>query len=412
MSFPEAFSAALRFGIPGSLVSLEPYGKGHVNLTFLCRWRQGAAAEGVEASAEAEASAASAGDAAADRLYILQRINRQVFKRPRDLMSNAKRVSDHFRLSLEREGAADIGRRCQSFLPSDSGDPWHEDASGEYWRCSPFIPGGVAMEPEDPSRRTLVPAPSSPTALEALGILGAAIGEFQRRVSDLPPPRLFETIPRFHDMGSRYLRFEEALEADPAGRVISAREEIAFFLSNRERGMTLARMVGQGLLPERICHNDAKMDNILVSQGDGGDNIAQRVCVIDLDTVMPGTVLFDFGDLVRSAASTAKEDEEDLAKVRFDSSRYAALLEGYLSEARGFLLPAEAALLPEAGRAMAQIMGLRFLTDYLDGDRYYRIDCPDHNLRRCRNQAALIKSMDEARDEMDRMTQRTLAPGS
>jgi thiamine kinase-like enzyme len=190
-------------------------------------------------------------------------------------------------------------------------------------------------------------------------------------------------------MEKRYRRFLETLERDVCNRGREAGPEIAFMRENEERGALLIRALLNGSIPERICHNDTKMNNILIDEADN-----QVRCVVDLDTVMPGTSLFDVGDLIRTAATRAAEDERDLSKVEFDTAYFEALLDGYVSEASEFLTPKEGEWLAESGRNITQIMGLRFLTDYLEGDHYYRIARPGHNLDRCRNQIALIRSMD------------------
>jgi thiamine kinase-like enzyme len=190
-------------------------------------------------------------------------------------------------------------------------------------------------------------------------------------------------------MEKRYARFYSAVSKDVRGRAKNVQAEITFMRENEERGAILIRALKDGSIPERICHNDTKMNNILI---DDKDNEAR--CVVDLDTVMPGTSLFDVGDLIRTVTTRAEEDERDLSKVVFDGGLFEALIDGYLSEASEFLLPAEKALISESGRNITQIMGLRFLTDYLEGDPYYQISRPEHNLDRCRNQIALIRSMD------------------
>jgi Ser/Thr protein kinase RdoA (MazF antagonist) len=190
-------------------------------------------------------------------------------------------------------------------------------------------------------------------------------------------------------MEKRYARFYEALSKDSHNRAESVKTEISFMRENEERGAVLIRSLQSGIIPERICHNDAKINNILID-----DESSRALCVIDLDTVMPGTALFDLGDLIRTVTNRAMEDERDLSKVIFDPVFFEALLDGYLSAAKEFLIPAELDLLCEAGRNITQIMGLRFLTDYLEGDHYYRTARPDHNLDRCRTQIALMRSMD------------------
>jgi Ser/Thr protein kinase RdoA (MazF antagonist) len=269
-------------------------------------------------------------------------------------------------------------------IPARDGKPWVRDAEGGWWRSYCFIEnargGDLASSPEEAA------------------LLGKSVGNFQNQLADLGPPRLHETIPGFHNMETRYARFHQALQKDPCGRAGGCRGEIEFLLQNEERGGLLIRSLREGRIPERICHNDTKMNNILLDETSG-----EALCLIDLDTVMPGTSLFDLGDLIRTVSTRAQEDEQDLSKVSFDTIFFRSLLEGYLSEARSFLLPAEYALICEAGRNITQIMGLRFLTDYLEGDHYYRVKGPRHNLDRCRNQIALIRSMDSRWEEAERI---------
>jgi thiamine kinase-like enzyme len=226
--------------------------------------------------------------------------------------------------------------------------------------------------------------------------LGKSIGCFQKQLADLGGERLFETIPDFHNMETRYQRFHKSLERDEFQRAKQAAPEIAFFLENEERGTLLIASLREGRIPERICHNDTKLNNILLD-----DKEEEALCVIDLDTVMPGTSLFDFGDLVRTVTTSAAEDEQDLSKLRFDPLLFKALLSGYLNEARDFLISEELKLLCESGRNITQIMGLRFLTDFLEGDHYYHTNRPGHNLDRSRTQISLIRSMDEQWTEME-----------
>jgi hypothetical protein len=315
-----------RFTIYGELETVEPFGSGHINGTFRSRWNQ----------------------AGARVRYTHQRINGKVFARPDEVMENIRRVTGHIAEKLEREGADDRSRRVLSVVPSRDGKPWVRDAEGGWWRTYLFIEGTHSLE-----------VARSPAKA---GSLGKSVGRFQKQLADLPGPRLHETIPDFHNMEKRYARFYNALSGDVCGRAKDVKVEIAFMRENEERGAVLIRALKNGNIPERICHNDTKMNNILI---DDGDNEAR--CVVDLDTVMPGTSLFDVGDLIRSVATRAEEDERDLSRVEFDCGLFEALIGGYLSEAGEFLLPAEKALIAESGRNITQIMGLRFLTDYLEG---------------------------------------------
>jgi Ser/Thr protein kinase RdoA (MazF antagonist) len=339
------------FPILGEFEDAAPYGSGHINDTYVSRWNQ-----------------------AGTRVrYLHQRINHRIFKRPDEVMENILRVTRHIAGKLA--GAAGRSRRVLTVVPGREGKPWVRDSRGGWWRTYLFIEGAHTLE-----------LASSP---EEARFLGKSIGNFQKQLADLGGERLHETIPDFHHMERRYSRFREALDQDPMNRAEKARREIIYMEENEERGAILLRSLREGRIPERICHNDTKMNNILIDNAGAG-----ALCVGDLDTVMPGTSLCDLGDLIRTAASRAEEDERDLSRAVFDLSFFRALLEGYLSEALDFLIPPEQELLAEAGRNITQIMALRFLTDYLEGDRYYRTARPEHNLDRCRNQIALIRSMD------------------
>jgi Ser/Thr protein kinase RdoA (MazF antagonist) len=341
-----------QFSLYGEFVSAAPYGSGHINETFMSTWSQ----------------------AGVPVRYLHQRINEKVFIRPGEVMENIQRVTAHIAKKLIAEGAG-WSRRVLTVVPSRDGKPWVRDREGGWWRTYLFIEGTHSLE-----------LASSPT--EA-AFLGKSTGHFQKQLADLGGGRLRETIADFHNMESRYRRFYDAVSKDAFGRVKEVPGEIAFMRENEDRGGILIRALREGRIPERICHNDTKMNNILID-----DKTSEALCLVDLDTVMPGSSLFDVGDLIRTVATGAEEDERDLSKVVFDPEFFEALLRGYLSEASEFLTPEEKDLLAESGRNFAQIMGLRMLTDYLEGDHYYHIARPGHNLDRCRNQIALIKSMD------------------
>lgn len=365
-----------RFAIYGDLVSFKSFGGGHINGTYLSVWNQ----------------------AGTQVRYTHQRINRRVFQNPAAVIENIRRITEHIaaKLTAEAEPAATIApqptpqpgtaavpvsRQALTLIPAKDGRFFYLDPAGEYWRTYLFIEDAVTYE------RMESPA----LARKA----GAAIGAFQRQLSDYRGPALHETIPDFHNMHSRYDQLDHAVAHDVAGRLAEVRAELAFLEANRARGMILSDGLARGTLPRGITHNDTKLNNILFDAATGN-----ALCIIDLDTVMPGTVLFDTGDLIRTAANTACEDEPDLSKVRFDTSLFAALIDGYLSTASSFLTPAEKSLIAESGRVLTQIMAVRFLTDYLNGDRYYKISRPTHNLDRARSQIALIRSMDSQWDRI------------
>jgi Ser/Thr protein kinase RdoA (MazF antagonist) len=355
------------FAIEGELQDIRTLGGGHINDSFVSTWIQGGE----------------------PRRYTHQRINSFVFKRPDLVMENILRVTSHIRGKLP----ADRERRTLTVIPARDGKPWVRDQGGGWWRTYRFIEGAHTRE-------------TAGTPEEA-AVLGKSIGRFQKQLADLPCPPLHESIQDFHNMEARYRRFYRALSDDAYGRAREAGPETAFFKENEERGGILVRAMRAGL-PSRVCHNDAKMNNILLDDASG-----EALCIIDLDTVMTGTCLFDLGDLIRSATSRAAEDERNLSLVRFDLDFFKSLLTGYLSEAGDFLTAEEGRLLCEAGRNITQIMALRFLTDYLEGDRYYRTDKPGHNLDRCRNQIALIQAMDacwEQAEHIARQAAQTFNP--
>ena len=346
-----AHSAALDFAIYGDLESITPFGGGLINHTFVSVW-----------------------DQAGTRVrYLHQRINDKVFTRPDQVMDNFTRVTAH--IAAKTAGMPDHSRRTLTVVRARNGLPYTRDPEGGWWRAYLFVEGVCAKN-----------VASSP---EEARVLGASVGRFQKQLADLPPPRLHETIPNFHNMETRYTRFHTAVAGDLVKRAQEAREEIAFMEANEERGLILIRGLQNKSLPERVCHNDTKMNNIFLDDATG-----EALCVADLDTVMPGTALFDVGDLIRTVCSHAGEEERDLTKVAFAPCFFDALIAGYCSEADAFLTEEEKRLIPEAGRNITHIMALRFLTDYLEGDHYYATSRPEHNLDRCRNQIALIKSLD------------------
>jgi Ser/Thr protein kinase RdoA (MazF antagonist) len=354
-----------QFALYGDLLEAVPFGKGHINDTFVSRWDQ----------------------AGIPVRYIHQRINHRVFLRPDQVMENILRVTRHIAGKI----SGPKSRRTLTVAPARDGKPWVRDSAGGWWRTYLFIEGTHSLD-----------LASSPGEAR---FLGQSVGLFHKQLADLPPPRLHETIPDFHNMETRYARFYSALAKDSHSRAQEAGAEIAFMRENEERGGLLIRALREGRIPERICHNDTKMNNILIGGAGGGD-----LCVGDLDTVMPGTSLFDLGDLIRTVTARAQEDEQDLSLAEFDPLFFKALLEGYLSEALDFLIPEETTLIPEAGRNITHIMALRFLTDYLEGDHYYHIARPGHNLDRCRNQIALIRSMDSQRSAAEEIA-RSLTAG-
>ena len=350
----EALNVTAEFAFDGRIVSAAPYGSGHINDTFLT------VTEGTEGQ----------------RRFILQRINHQVFKQPDLLMENVARVCAHAHAKLSAAGTTDAHRRALRLTPTHQGKAWHVDQAGNRWRCYDFIEGATGHD-----------VVRSPAQAESAA---KAFGAFQALLADLPGERLHETIPDFHHTPSRFARFQAALAKDSHGRAAAAGPEIAFALARAGEVSVVVDALRDGSLPERVTHNDTKLNNVLL------DDVTQEgVCVIDLDTVMPGSALYDFGDLVRTSTSPAAEDETDLALVRMQLPMFAALVRGYLASARGFLTPREKELLPFAGKLITFEIGLRFLTDWLEGDTYFKIKHPTHNLDRCRTQFKLVASIED-----------------
>lgn len=313
--------------------------------------------------------------------YVIQRINHHIFKNVEGLMNNIKIVTEHIDAIYKSIGENDADKKVLKFYRTEVGKYYYLDDAGNYWRCCDFISDTVSFN--------LV------TDLSVAFKGGALFGKFQNQISTLDPGLLVETIPRFHDLEWRWANFQDAVERDAVNRLVSVKKDIEFAYKRYPELVVLTRDVSSGKLPMRITHNDTKFNNLLFSK-DG-----EALCVIDLDTVMPGTVLHDFGDAIRSACNTASEDEADLSKIGFNLQIFEAYTRGYLSEASHFLTKYEIDNLVLSCRFMTFIMGLRFLTDYLDGDKYYKIDHPLHNIHRCRAQFKLIERMEEAKEGME-----------
>lgn len=354
---------AEKFALRGAYLEARSYGSGHINDTYAVAFSQ-----------------------AGTRLrYILQRINHRIFTDPEGLMENILRVTEEAwsRLQAERT-VLDASRRTLRVIPARDGRPFHRDEEGYYWRCYPFIEGA----------RTYDIIQSASQAEEA----ARAFGQFQVLASSLGAPRLNETIPGFHNTRSRFDRLARAVDADVKGRLAEVGAEWDFIRSREELVDVLLGLAAKGEIPERVTHNDTKLNNVMIDDATG-----LGICVIDLDTVMPGLALYDFGDMVRTATSPAAEDEKDLSKVAMQMPMFEALARGYLSSAGGFLNEAEREYLPFSGKLIALEIGIRFLTDYLEGDVYFKTHRPGHNLDRARTQIALVHSIEQQEDAMKRV---------
>ena len=360
----ELAAVSSRFAVHGELLRIRLHGNGHIHDTYLASYRH----------------------RGARRRYVHQRINQRVFRDPPALMGNIQRVTRHLRQKLRQAGVEDPGRRSLTLVRADDGSSFFRDPDGNYWRTYDFIEGA--------SIHDTVTSPRM--AHEA----ARAFGRFQKLLLDLPPPRLHETIPGFHDTDLRYRQFLAALEQDRWNRARGAREQIRFARSCEPLIRVLPRLRKQGRLPERVTHNDTKINNVLLDAATG-----EMLCVIDLDTVMPGLSIHDFGDLMRTGSGTHREDERNLSKVRVELPLFEALAQGYLAETADFLTPTERRHLPFSGQLIAYELGLRFLTDHLEGDVYFKIRREGQNLDRCRAQFRLVESIRQHQERMVRLVE-------
>ncbi len=345
------------FRIFGDFVEAAPYGSGHINDTYAAVYDQGGAKV----------------------RYIFQRINHNIFKNPPALMENIQRVTEHQQRKLGASGNGSRG--ALQVIKTHENSPFLHDEDGNYWRSYIFIENAKTFD--------IIETPEQ--AYQA----AKAFGRFQTTLVDMPGGRLLETIPDFHNTPKRYEALEEAIEKDVCNRAASVKEEIEFALGRKDAAGLLIGLCEKGEIPERITHNDTKLNNVMID-----DESGEGICVIDLDTVMPGLVHYDFGDLVRTSTSPAAEDEKDLSKVTMQMHMFEALIKGYLESANEFLTPLEKKYLPFSGKLITLEIGVRFLTDYLAGDVYFKIHREEHNLDRCRTQFKLVKSIEEQEDEM------------
>jgi len=313
--------------------------------------------------------------------YIVQRMNHNIFKNPVAVMDNIQRVTAH--LAHQLNGQSDCDRRVLTLIHAHDGRTWFEDGKGDFWRTYNFIEGATTYD--------AVQSPEQ--AFQA----ARAFGTFQHMLASLPAPRLHETIPDFHNTPKRFAALETAIASDLVNRAASARREIEFALLRRPMVGTLI----EANLPERVTHNDTKFNNVLLD-----DSTGEGICVIDLDTVMPGLAAYDFGDMVRTTTSSAREDERDLSKVSMEFPLYEALVGGYLETAGDFLTKDEKRLLAFSGKLITFEIGIRFLTDYLMGDTYFKIHRDGQNLDRCRTQFKLVESMEQQEERMNRLVER------
>lgn len=352
------------FAIAGEYVEGVEIDSGHINTTYMAVYEEP--------------------DGKRSR-YILQRINEFVFKDPLVVMRNVEAVTRHINWKVLRV-KKDLGGQTLHIYPARGGRSFAYGENGGVWRCYNFIEGCVTYDVVENTRQAYQAA--------------KAFGSFQDLVSDMPIDEVVETIPDFHDTPKRYAKLMEVVADDPKGRLASVQEEVNFIKEREGLCNKLVELVEQGELPVRVTHNDTKLNNVMMDAESD-----EAVCVIDLDTVMPGLSLYDFGDLVRTATSPAEEDEKDLGKVEMRMSMFEALAEGYM-DGCDCLTPLEIENLVTGGKLMTLEVGIRFLTDYLEGDVYFKTEYDDHNLVRCRTQLKLVECIEEKEEEMNKFVSR------
>ena len=352
---PEVLGA---YDFPATVLGAVRYGQGHINDTFcvVCQSQEGDPVR-----------------------FILQGLSGAAFPHPEELMENFVGITSFLREKIRQTGG-DPERETLSLVKTRQGRDFYTDSTGKVWRLTPFI------EDTDCFQK------ATPALFEASA---RAFGRFQYMLQGYPAETLHEAIVNFHNTEDRFAKFEAALAADKLGRAGAVQAEIQFVLDRKADCSVALQAQREGRLPLRVTHNDTKLNNILIDRRTG-----EGICVIDLDTTMPGLSINDFGDSIRFGANHSAEDEKDLSKVNFDIELYEAYTRGFLEGARGSLTPAELEYLPWGARLMTLECGIRFLTDYLDGDNYFRIHYPEQNLDRCRTQFKLVRDMEEQFEAM------------
>ena len=349
--------SAFDFGAP--VVGAVRFGQGHINDTFVVHTQP---------------------EDCCCRRFILQRMSPAAFKRPDQLMENIIGVTEYLGREIERTGG-DRGREALLVIRPRNGEPYYTDSQGGAWRLYPFVEGTVCYQTAETP--------------ELFAASGRAFGRFQRLLQGYPAATLHETIPRFHDTEDRLAKLKAAVEADKLGRAALCREEIGFMLSREADCSVALRALREGKLPLRVTHNDTKLNNVLMDAETG-----EGICIIDLDTVMPGLAINDFGDSIRFGANHCAEDERDLSRVSLDLELFRVYTQAFLEGAEGTLTAEEIAFLPWGAKLMTLECGMRFLTDYLVGDEYFHISREGQNLDRCRTQCKLVADMEDHWSEL------------
>ena len=341
------------YDFPATLLGAVRYGQGHINDTFcvLCQPQEGDCVR-----------------------FILQGLSSAAFPHPEELMENFVGITSYLRKAVAENGG-DPTRETLSLVKTKDGKDFYTDSNGKVWRLTPFIENTDCFQSATP---------------ELFEASARAFGRFQHMLQGYPAETLHETIVKFHDTEDRFAKFVAALEADKLDRAKDIQPEVQFVLDRKADCSVALQALRDGKLPLRVTHNDTKLNNILIDR-----DTHEGICVIDLDTTMPGLSINDFGDSIRFGANHSLEDEKDLTKVNFDIDLYEVYTRGFLEGAQGSLTPAELEYLPWGARLMTLECGIRFLTDYLDGDHYFRIHRPEHNLDRARTQFKLVRDMEE-----------------
>ena len=361
---PEIEKIISRFNYIGEPIAVKDCNNGHINGTYFI----------------------DCADALGNKQrYVLQSINTDIFKQPDHVMENIVNITSHIREKLVAKGKDPIQGVVNIVFTKD-GHYSYTDEMGNYWRSYIFIEGDCYQSADSP---------------ELMERVGKAFGHFQMQLSDFDASKLYETIPNFHNTVSRFVDFEKALSDDLAGRAAGIRDDIKFILDRKETASFIMDGISEGRFPLRVTHNDTKLNNIMMDPATG-----EGRCVIDLDTVMPGSVLADFGDAIRFGASSAAEDETDLDKVYMRLDMFESYAKGFIDGLKGSLTKDEIRALPMGAYMLTYEQAIRFLGDYLNGDTYFRTHYPEHNLDRARNQMKLVADMESKMDEMNRIIEK------
>lgn len=350
--------AIAAFELEGELIDGKPYGNGHINDTFLltCETKEGS------------------------RRYILQRMNHSIFKNPQQLMENVVNVTQYLREVIKKQGG-NPDRETLNVVKTRDGGNYYEDSAHNFWRVFLYIERTLCFEQAESAKDFYDSA--------------VAFGNFQRMLADYPAGELHETIPNFHNTPSRFRDFQKAVREDKMGRASLAMQEIAFAMEREKDTSALLDLLEEGKLLLRVTHNDTKLNNILFDA-----DTKKALCIIDLDTVMPGLSHYDFGDSIRTGASTGAEDEKDLTKIELDLNLFEAFTKGFLEGCKGSLSEKEIEMLPMGAKLMTYECGIRFLADFLEGDVYFKIHREGHNLDRARTQFKLVADMEAKWEQM------------